>query len=163
MPVSGLVISLCDGPEPRAEALSAKTGRSLSELVADYFASLGDKLHQMPMESQPTHASAIPDEQLAQRQYRLASRYPGEFVVLVGGEVVYHSADRQSAFAAYDQAFADFPSGRPVIVDPRRRLRRRPMFRGRSLKDDGCGHARLILKPSSQQDPARSATWDSLG
>ena len=41
MPVSGLVISLCDGPEPRAEALSAirqETRITMGDLVANRLA-----------------------------------------------------------------------------------------------------------------------------
>jgi hypothetical protein len=126
-----LVLQLDDELIRHAEVYSAKTGKSLAELVGDYLAAFRDEPRRgASLESEPATAA----ERRAQRQYGLAAEYPGEFVVLVGEEVVHHSADRQSAFAAYDQAFVDFPSGHPVIVDPARRLRRRPVVRGRSLK-----------------------------
>ncbi len=127
-----LVLHLDDDLIDRAEAHSKTAGRSLSEVVADYLAELSGQRRAKPAEPLPT--SAAPAEQRARDQYRLARRYPGEFVVLVGEEVFFHSVDRQVAFEAYDRAFGDSPSGRPVIVDPARRLRRRPVVRGRLLK-----------------------------
>ncbi len=127
-----LVLHLDDDLIHRAEAHSQTAGRTLSEVVADYLAELSGERRARPAD--PLSASAAPAEQRAQLQYRLAQRYPGEFVILVGEEVFFHSADRQAAFAAYDRAFGNSPSGRPVIVDPARRLRRRPVVRGRSLR-----------------------------
>lgn len=132
-----LVLKLDDDLLDRAETYSKKTGRSLSELITDHLAAFPGEARRRLSESGPTAPEkevAPTPESLAQRQYRLAEEYSGEFVVLVGEEVVFHSSDRQCAFDAYDRAFVDFPSRRPVIVDPTRRLRRRPLVRGRSLK-----------------------------
>ena len=71
---------------------------------------------------------------LADRQFELAGQYPGEYVVLVGENVVHHSPDIESADQAFDQAFGDYPPLRPVMVDPdRRRPRRSPVVRGRAF------------------------------
>lgn len=71
---------------------------------------------------------------LADRQFELAGQYPGEYVVLVGENVVHHSPDIESADRAFDQAFGDYPPLRPVMVDPdRRRPRRSPVVRGRAF------------------------------
>lgn len=128
-----LVLHLDDDLIHRAEVYSKRTGRSLDDLVAGY---LRDDPLQRSVESEQASSEEGPDpsEDQAQRQYRLAGQHPGEFVVLVGDKIVCHTPDRQSAFEAYDRAFVDFPMKRPVIVDPRRRLRRRPIVRGRSLK-----------------------------
>ncbi len=74
-----------------------------------------------------------PPESLPDRQYRLASEFPGEYVVLVGERVVHHSADLAEAGRAYEQAFADKTASSPVMVDPNRPRQRRPMIRDRRL------------------------------
>ncbi len=131
-----LVLHLDDDLIHRAKTYSTKIGRTLSEIVADYFESETHRRTPPADEAQlaATTTTADDAESLPQRQYRLAGQYPGEFVVLVGEEVVYHSTDRQAAFKAYDQAFVDHPSSSPVVVDPHRRPRRRPVVRGRAFK-----------------------------
>lgn len=132
-----LTLHLDDDLIHRAEVCSETTGRSLSEVVADYLAEFSSQPPTKRTEERLRTSAAeatMSSEQRAQHQYHLAHRYPGEFVVLVEDEVFYHSANRQAAFEAYDRAFVDSPSGRPAIVDPARRLQRRPVVRGRSLK-----------------------------
>ena len=134
-----LVLHLDDDLIHRAKTYSTRTGRTLSEIVAGYFAAFEAETRRTSRQAaatkpEPAKVAAGAPESLPQRQYRLASQYPGEFVVLVGEEVVYHSPDRQAAFEAHDQAFVDWPSGSPVIVDPQRGPRRRPIVRGRSFK-----------------------------
>lgn len=55
---------------------------------------------------------------LPEQQYRLAARYPNEYVVLVGERIVHHGADRRQAAQAYQRIALDDPSSRPVIVSP---------------------------------------------
>ncbi len=71
---------------------------------------------------------------LAAAQYRLARRYPQDYVILVGEEVTSHSPDRGVAFSAYDQACEDFPEAVPVIVEPGGKERKAPRFRGRCVR-----------------------------
>ncbi len=73
------------------------------------------------------------EEPLAERQYRLAGRYPGEYVVLVDDRVVHHTADRLEAGRAFDQVFDDEPGASPAMVDPNLPRYPRPMIRGRAL------------------------------
>lgn len=73
------------------------------------------------------------EEPLADCQYRLASRYPGEYVVLVGERVIRHTTDRAEAGRAFKQVFADDPKASPVMVDPNVPNEPRPVVRGRAL------------------------------
>ncbi|MCP4661462.1 MAG: hypothetical protein GY856_39160 [bacterium] len=82
----------------------------------------------------PAHLEDRDALRLVRKQYQLAHQYPEDYVVLVGDRVVCHSPDRQKAFRAYDQAFVDFPSGDPVIVEPGGTQKKPPVFRGRSWK-----------------------------
>ncbi len=72
------------------------------------------------------------DATLAERQYRLAGRYPDEYVVLIGEEIVHHGMDRQQAAEAYQRAAID-AAQTPVIVSPGETPRRPPLVRGRSM------------------------------
>ena len=81
-----------------------------------------------PRASRSTKALSLRD-----RQYELAREYPGEYVVLVGEQLVHHGPDRQAAARAYDLAAKQSSSDRPVIVRPGGRARRPPVLRGRSL------------------------------
>ncbi len=72
-------------------------------------------------------------ESLADRQYRLAGKYPEEYVVLVGDEIVHHTRDREEATDAFDRAALGSKSRRPVIVSPGHRPQRFPVVRGRAL------------------------------
>lgn len=70
---------------------------------------------------------------LGHRQRQIAREFPaGEYVVLVGDEVVAHTPNRGDAFTAYDQACG---GGRvAVIVPPDARQTPPPaVFRGRVL------------------------------
>jgi hypothetical protein len=73
------------------------------------------------------------EEPLADRQYRIAGRYPGEYVVLVGERVIHHTTDRAEAGRAFKQVFADDPKASPVMVDPNVPNEPRPIVRGRAL------------------------------
>ena len=73
------------------------------------------------------------EEPLADRQYRLAGRYPGEYVVLVGERVIHHTTDRAEAGRAFKQVFAEDPKASPVMVDPNVPNEPRPVVRGRAL------------------------------
>ncbi len=73
------------------------------------------------------------EEPLPQRQYQLASRYPGEYVVLVGERVIHHTTDRTEAGRAFKQAFAKGATASPVMVDPDLPRQPRPILRGRTL------------------------------
>ncbi len=72
-------------------------------------------------------------KRLAEEQYRLASRYPNEYVILVGECIVHHSPDREQAAQAYDRAALASSSMRPVIVRPGSGPRNPPVVRGRAL------------------------------
>ncbi|WP_437622552.1 hypothetical protein [Sorangium sp. So ce1151] len=74
-------------------------------------------------------------ERLLGRQYEEASKFPGEFVVMVGKRVLFHSADRDEAIRRYESAFEEVPDGTPVFIEPGTRLPDRdPVVRGRSLR-----------------------------
>jgi hypothetical protein len=73
------------------------------------------------------------EEPLAERQYRLAGQYSGEYVVLVGERVAHHTTDRLEAGRAFDQMFQDEPGASPVMVDPNLPRYPRPMIRGRAV------------------------------
>ncbi len=83
--------------------------------------------------ARPSDDSRRGAARLVEEQYRLARQHPGEYVVLVGEQIVSHSPDRQEAFRAYDQAFLDFPGRDPVIAEPDGGPKRPPVVRGRSL------------------------------
>jgi len=135
-----LTLQLDDELVLRAKAYSARTGKSLVDLVADYFASLANESAGPTAElpavtiARESPTADIPDS-LPERQYRLASQYPGEYVVLVGERVVHHSTDREQAGRAYSRAFITHPSSAPVMVDPTksRQGRPKPIVRGRAL------------------------------
>lgn len=125
--MTALTLNLDDDLVRRAKAYAARTGKPLADLVAVYFTELT---------REPAGRTATTDEiadSLPQRQYLLASQYPGEYIVLVGERVVHHGSDRKAAGSAYRQAFADHPSSIPVMVDPNRPRQRRPIVRGRAL------------------------------
>lgn len=82
----------------------------------------------------PAHPEDQDALRLVRRQYQLAHQYPEDYVVLVGDRIVCHSPNREKAFRAYDQAFVDFPSGDPVIVEPGGTQKKPPVLRGRSWK-----------------------------
>jgi hypothetical protein len=81
-------------------------------------------------------SAACPDPatNLAERQYRLARQYPGDYVVLVGEQVVHHSGNRDAAFRAYDDAFAGRSAPCPVLVEPNAAPKRTPVLRGHALQ-----------------------------
>jgi hypothetical protein len=130
-----LTLHLDDDVVLRAEAYAARTGKSLADLVAVYVIELTRASAVLTARGQVEATRDLPTEEdtLPQRQYRLARRYPGEYVVLVGERVVHHGPEREEAGRAYKQAFADCPSSTPVMVDPNRLRQRRPIVRGRAL------------------------------
>ncbi|WP_437545742.1 hypothetical protein WME97_40345 [Sorangium sp. So ce367] len=79
----------------------------------------------------PSHAR----RRLIRRQYEEASKFPGEFVVMIGTRVFFHSTDREEAIHCYESAFKEVPDGTPVFIEPGVRLPERdPVVRGRSLR-----------------------------
>ncbi len=70
---------------------------------------------------------------LIRRQYKAAKQFPGEYVVLSGPDVMFHSRIRSEAFEAYDRVFDDSSTDRPVIVEPGRYEPPAGVFRGRTL------------------------------
>ncbi len=78
-------------------------------------------------------ASQTEKTRLAEKQFRLASQYPGDYVVLVGERTIHHSPDRQEAVATFQRAARAFPPHRPVFIRPGGRLRKPPVVRGRSM------------------------------
>ncbi|WP_437982095.1 hypothetical protein [Sorangium sp. So ce117] len=74
-------------------------------------------------------------QRLIRRQYEEASKFPGEFVVMIGTRVFFHSTDREEAIHSYESAFKEVPDGTPVFIEPGVRLPERdPVVRGRSLR-----------------------------
>jgi hypothetical protein len=68
----------------------------------------------------------------AERQFAIAQQYPGEYVVLVGEDVISHGPDQAAALAAYRSAMGK--AGRhPVLVRPERLAPVPAIVRGRSV------------------------------
>jgi hypothetical protein len=87
----------------------------------------------------PARDLAKDREERIQRQYEEASRFPGEFVVLAGLVVLFHSADREAAIARYEAAFDEVAESMPVLVEPGDRLPSRdPVARARSSGEPGA-------------------------
>ena len=125
-----LTLRLNDDLVHRAKAYAARSGKSLADLVAGYFASLATD-----SSAPAAEIAAEPSEPLSARQYQLAGQYPGEYVVLVGERVLHHSTDRREAGRAYNRVFLDYPTATPVMVDPERprHPRPKPIVRGRTF------------------------------
>src|SRR5579872_6168724 len=69
----------------------------------------------------------------AEQQDVLARQFPGEFVVLVDQDVIFHATDRSTALDAYQRARSR-PDGRyPVFIAPDALLPTIPIVRGRSM------------------------------
>jgi hypothetical protein len=82
--------------------------------------------------SRPEDAEA-PVRTLADLQADLCARYPDEYVVLRGDQMLLHTADKQEAFACEEEALER--GDEDVFVVPPGEARRHPMpvFRGRAF------------------------------
>ena len=97
------------------------------------------KLERQGTVAQPAEADAAQESAearflaRAERQYALARQHPGEYVVLVDDEVLFHSPDRDAAEVAYEAARGRTDGGYPVLVGPGATSPFIPTIRGRSL------------------------------
>jgi len=115
---------------PGAEVDIILLGSEAGKAESDEFESVHETTNQRRVGAVSEHAD---DRVTAADQYRLAEKYPGEYVLLAGARTIHHSPDREEIVTAYRQAWTDSPAERPVVVAPGGAPRQRPFFRGRSL------------------------------
>lgn len=87
-------------------------------------------------DNSPVAADLILDQDgnLIADQYTIAQKYPGEYVILIGRDVFFHTPDRQECMKKYDEAFEVKREYHPVTIPPDASpIETKPIFRGRSL------------------------------
>ncbi len=127
------------------EALDTKNfAQSCIQIVADlYHSSMGvskvdvspDRISElMGLFHIPPDDRSTPENDLIEEQYAIAEQYPGEYVILIGKEVFFHSSDRKESLEKYHECFEKERTHHPVFIEPDSApSKTHPVFRGRAL------------------------------
>ncbi|MEO7330560.1 MAG: hypothetical protein ABI193_18440 [Minicystis sp.] len=126
---------------PRSMTMLVRTAPHLATFVSPLWSMPGASDEEVAEGATERPSAQVDDANAGQRermirlQYREASKLPGEFVVMVGPRVLFHSTDRDEAILRYESGFEEVSEGMPVFIEPGTQAPDRdPVARGRSKR-----------------------------